>query len=120
MHIEGRKRGKTVGQNQNDQNHSYDQQDYRLHPDHLRDLQRSGLSNEIIREAKIYSLNPDDIFRKTGFNDPRIESVMAFPYPGCDGFERYKIFPPQDGRKYIQTKGSPSHLYIIDRIKPIL
>lgn len=83
-----------------------------LHPDHLANLQKSGLSDETIQSAGIYSLRPCDINKKLGFNDSRIESVMAFPYPGGDGFEIYKIFPPRDGLKYVQSKGSPNRLYI--------
>ncbi len=63
-----------------------------LHPNHLNDLKKSGLSDETIREAGIYSVRPMDINKKLGFNDPQIRSVMAFPYPGGDGFERFKIF----------------------------
>jgi hypothetical protein len=91
-----------------------------LHPNHLVDLRKSGLSNETIREAGIYSVRPGDIAKKLGFNDPKIESVMAIPYPGCNGFERYKIFPPQNAKKYVQPKGSQSHLYIPNRLRPSL
>ncbi len=91
---------------------SNDQNNLSLHPTHLADLRKSGLSNETIQQAAIYSVTPVDINKKLGFNDPRIESVMAFPYPGCDGFERFKLFPSQDGKKYIQRKGTSNHLYI--------
>ena len=90
------------------------------HPDHLADLRKSGLSDETIKKADIYSVPPRDINKKLGFNAPHIESMMAFSYPDCDGFERYKLFPPLDGKKYIQPKGSVNRLYIPGTIKPIL
>jgi hypothetical protein len=97
-----------------------DQANLSLHPGHLADLRKSGLLDETIREAGIYSVRPSDIIKKVGFNDTRIESVMAFPYLGCDGFEVYKIFPPRDGLKYVQPKGSPNRLYIPSLVKKIL
>jgi hypothetical protein len=97
-----------------------DNSDLSLHPDYLADLRKSGLSDETIRRVGIYSVVPRDINGKIGFNDPKIESVMAFPYPGCDGFEVLKIFPPRDGFKYIQPKGSPNRLYIPCQVREIL
>ena len=86
------------------------QNDLSLHPDHLADLRKSGLSDGTIRQSGIYSVPPGDINRKLGFNDSRIESVMAFPYPGCDGFERYRLFPSLEDRKYHQRQGTGNHL----------
>lgn len=97
-----------------------DQSALSLHPDHLADLKKSGLSNETLRGAGIYSVPPRDIAKKLGFNDSLIESALAFPYPGCDGFERYKVFPPRGGKKYLQPIGSKNHLYIPERVRPIL
>jgi hypothetical protein len=91
-----------------------------LHPAHLADLRKSGLSDETIGEARIYSVTPRDINKKLGFNDPRIESIMAFPYPGCDGFERFKLFPPLDKKKYWQQKKTPNRLYIPEKVEGIL
>jgi hypothetical protein len=62
-----------------------------LHPVHYQDLQNSGLSDETIREAKIYSLRPADIPKKLGWNGQGIESLLAFPYPGCDDFDQNSI-----------------------------
>lgn len=94
--------------------------DLPLHPDHLQDLRGSGLSDETIKQAGIYSVPPRDINKRLGFNDSRIESVMVFPYPGCDGFEIYKVFPPRDGLKYVQPKGSMNRLYIPHLVRGIL
>lgn len=91
-----------------------------LHPDHLKDLRKSGLSDETIREAKIYSVPPGNINKIFGFNNPKIKSLLAFPYQGCDGFERYKIFPPQENKKYHQPGGSQNHLYIPETLNSIL
>jgi hypothetical protein len=91
-----------------------------LYPEHLADLRKSGLNDRTILDAGIYSVPPADFMRKLGFNDPKIESLMAFPYPGCNGFERFKVFPPQDGKKYLQPKGSGSHLYIPTAVRKIL
>lgn len=92
-----------------------------LHPDHLQDLKKSELSDETIRESGIYSCPPKDINKKIGFNDPKIESLLCFPYPGCDGFERYKPFPSIAGQpKYLQKKGIENHLYIPEKVRPIL
>lgn len=92
-----------------------------LHPDHLADLKKSGLSDETILLAKVYSVPPHDITKKLGANYPDVKSVLAFPYPGCDGFERYKPFPSLDGKpKYLQKKDTGSHLYIPEKVRPIL
>ena len=85
------------------------------------DPRKSGLSDETIRESGIYSCPPKDINKKLGFNDPKIESLLCFPYPGCDGFERFKPFPPRDGKpKYLQKKGTGNHLYIPKKVCAIL
>ncbi|MFQ5861489.1 MAG: DUF3854 domain-containing protein [Candidatus Brocadiales bacterium] len=86
-----------------------------LHPEHLDDLRKSGLTNDTIKEAGIYSVCPGDISKINP--DPRIKSMLAFPYPDCDGFTRYKLYPPlkdKDGhtQKYHQKKGTGSRLYI--------
>lgn len=107
--------------NDNHPSTSHQDRSLRLHPDHIQDLRKSGLSDEMIQEAKIYSVPPKDINKKLGFNDLKIESVLCFPYPGCDGFERYKPFPSLDGKpKYLQKKGTGNHLYIPERVRPVL
>jgi hypothetical protein len=99
---------------------SIDGNNLSLHPDHLTDLRKSGLTDDTIIQGGIYSVPPCDINKKLGFNDSRIESVMAFPDPGGDGFEICKTFPPQDGLKYVQPKGSPNRLYIHHLVREIL
>jgi hypothetical protein len=84
-----------------------------LHPDHHEDLRRSGLSDETILAAGIYTVTPGDIGKKLGSNDYGISSLLAFPYSGCDGFERYKCFYQEGatGPKYRQKAGTPNRLY---------
>jgi hypothetical protein len=84
--------------------------------DHWADLQKSGLSEETIQKAGIFSVRPSDIPKLLGFNPQQVESALAFPYPG-NRFVRLKVFPTftdKDGHKvkYLQKKGSGVHLYI--------
>ena len=84
-----------------------------LHPSHMADLKKSGLSDEMIQAAGIYSVRPGDISKKLGINDTRITSLMAIPYPGHKGFERFKPFPEKSfPKKYYQRYLSKNHLYI--------
>lgn len=92
-----------------------------LPPDQLTDLRKSGLSDETIWQAGIYATRPGDIPKKLGFNDPSIESLMVFPYPGTNGFERFKPLPVRPGKpKYLQRRGSSNHLYIPSSLRDIL
>jgi len=95
----------------------------KLAPDHLEDLLKSGLTNEMIEAAGIFSVPPADINKIFGWKIP-IKSLLAFPYPGCDGFIRYKLFPPYKQKKdehtmrYYQKKDSGIHLYIPPTFNP--
>jgi len=82
----------------------------RLCPQHLDDLKRSGWNDDTIRESGVYSVSAGDISKI--FNHPKVESMLAFPYPGTDHV-RYKLFSSEpildrDGHqiKYYQPKGS--------------
>lgn len=88
-----------------------------LHPDHLADLRRSGLTSETIHAAGIYTVPPDEIGqgkKRKGLPEG-LESALAFPYPGQDGFERYKVWWGEGRQdkapKYLQRGGTPNHLY---------
>jgi len=87
-----------------------------LHPEHLIDLRKSGLSDEMIEAAGISTVSPDQINKLLRFDAP-ISSMLAFPYPGNNGFIRYKLFPPllrkgeTRAQKYHQPPGSGMHLY---------
>ncbi|MEO0069700.1 MAG: hypothetical protein ABIK18_02770, partial [candidate division WOR-3 bacterium] len=85
-----------------------------LDPRHLEDLRRSGLTDETIRAAGIYTVQPDEIRKKLGGGDAGVVSAYAIPYPGCEGFERYRLFyeEGQTGPKYRQPPGTPNRLYV--------
>jgi hypothetical protein len=88
-----------------------------LHPEHMADLKRSGLTDETIQAAGIYTVPPDEIGKKLGGLANGVVSALAFPYPGCDGFERFKIWwdPIKTGPKpkYLAKSGTPNHLYLL-------
>lgn len=79
-----------------------------LHPDHVEDLKKSGLNADTVKAAGIHSVCPADIPESLH----GIKSAYKIPYPGCNGFARLKLFPPQNGMKYYQTPNSGLHLYI--------
>jgi hypothetical protein len=87
-----------------------------LSPEHRADLLKSGLTDETMAAANIHSIPPCDIPKILGKHlADKVESLLAFPYPG-NGFIRYKLFPPvrdKDGHdvKYYQAPGSGVHLY---------
>jgi hypothetical protein len=96
----------------------------RLHPAHYADLQKSGLSDDTIAEAGFVTVAPGDIHKELGFNHEGILNVMKIPYPGSDGFARFKVSyrPDHQGRKpkYIQKKDTGNHLYIQAKVRPSL
>jgi putative DNA primase/helicase len=81
----------------------------------MADLKRSGLTDETIQAAGIYTVSPDEIGKKLGGLANGVVSALAFPYPGHDGFERYKVWREegQTGPKYLQKSGTPNHLYLL-------
>lgn len=88
-----------------------------LHPDHLEDLRRSGLTDETIAALGIHTARPQDIPRLVGWDPPGVTTALVFPYPGEKGFCRVKVSPPFVDKKghtvkYIQRPGSAVHLYI--------
>jgi hypothetical protein len=84
-------------------------------------LQQSGLTDETIRAAGLYTVPPDDIGKKLGGNDSGILSLLAFPYPGCEGNERFKCFYEEgkSGPKYRQKKETPNRLYLPPAADPL-
>ena len=89
-----------------------------LHPDHLADLRQSGLTDETIRAAAVYTVPPDEIGKKLGGLANGVVSALAFPYPGQDDFERYKVWREEGktGPKYLQKTATPNHLYLLPGI----
>ncbi len=89
----------------------------RLHPDHLADLQRSGLTETSITALGIHSAAPGAIPRLVGWDPAEVRSALVFPYPGADDFCRVKVFPPFRDKaghevKYLQRAGSGVQLYV--------
>lgn len=84
-----------------------------LHHEHLDDLRKSGLTDETIKAAGIYTVTPGDIGKKLGGQGNNVVSALAFPYPSFDGYERFKVWREEGktGPKYIQKNGTPNHLY---------
>jgi Domain of unknown function (DUF3854) len=89
-----------------------------FHPTHLEDLHKSGLSDESIRAAGLYSMAPSqflDFFSARSELGKRlratVQSALCFPYQGGD-FARIKLFPQLDRMKYSQLLGTPARLYL--------
>jgi hypothetical protein len=83
---------------------------------HWLDLQKSGLSLEIIQKAGIYSASLNELEFKLGFHPTGVTSALAFPYEK-EGYIRYKVFPPlvkREGKpaKYLQPKKTKHRLYM--------
>jgi Domain of unknown function (DUF3854) len=89
-----------------------------LHPDHLADLRASGLNDETIRAAGVYSLRPRDIalfFNLRRGVPAEIETALCFPYQGGE-FARIKLFPTLVKMKYAQPPKTGARLYVPFRV----
>ncbi len=98
--------------------------DRSLAPEHVEDLRRSGLSDEMIAQQFIRSVPPAMISPLLGFNLPNIGSALLFPFRATFGgfmdHVRVKIFPALidakgHGIKYLQRRGSAPRLYFVAR-----
>ena len=92
-------------------------------PEHLIDLRNSGLSDETIEQAGLYSVRPGDIKHVTSHT--KVESMLAIPY--TQEFTRYKVFPTnlkaktKSGKfRYTQPTGSGVHIYVPPLARPVL
>jgi hypothetical protein len=90
-------------------------------PEHLADLRKSGLSDETIEQAGLYSIRPNDIKKVTGI--AKVEHMLGIPY--TPEFTRYKVFPTnlkvQNKKfRYTQPTGSGVHVYVPPAARPIL
>ena len=92
-----------------------------FHADHWKDLENSGLTEDIIKESKIFTLPPGDLTRLFAFGNKKIYSTvitaLVFPYAPSYEFARIKIFPvyvDEKGHrtKYLQPPKSSARLYI--------
>lgn len=95
-----------------------------LSPEHIADLQRSGLTPASIAEMGVYSARPGDLNKLAGWEITSLgaTSAIVFPYPDCNGFYQLKVFPTiqnRDGHgvKYLQPKGSESRVYILPSVR---
>lgn len=85
-----------------------------FHPDHMADLRASGLSDETIRAAGVYSIRPCDLahfFNLRRGIPEEVNSALCFPYQGGE-FARIKLFPPLGKMKYCQPPGTGARLYM--------
>jgi hypothetical protein len=90
-----------------------------LAPSHFKHLRGSGLKDATLEVMACFSVPPAEIDRLSpGLKT--CESLLAYPYPGIDGFRRYRLFPPQGSMKYWQPPGSGVHLYILPSVRSIL
>ncbi|MDG6025989.1 MAG: DUF3854 domain-containing protein [Candidatus Brocadia sp.] len=99
----------------------------RLHPDHLTDLRKSGLSDETILESGIKSVTPGDIDKIFGY-PTYAKSAYEIPYPGTD-YLRCRMFYDDANKinslgeerpKYRAKNDSGNRLYIPVKARPIL
>jgi len=93
-----------------------------LSPGHREDLQRSGLTEETISRAGIFSVPPDRLERTLsawGFGWLRkyVHSAYAIPYGTPDRFFRLRLFYTEEAEKlkddkYLQAPGSGCRAYV--------
>src|SRR5262245_11680357 len=90
-----------------------------LHPEHLADLRRSGLTDETLRAQKIRSVPPDMIDPLLGFKIPSVRHAYLIPFADPRGgwmpHVRMKVFPTLKGPtgtvKYLQPRGSGCRVF---------
>src|SRR5215831_14247018 len=90
-----------------------------LHPLHLADLRKSGLTDATIRQQKIRTVPPHMIDHLLGFSVPGVTSAYLVPFPNPRGgwmdHVRVKVFPSIETKsgtiKYLQPKHSGVRVY---------
>jgi hypothetical protein len=89
-----------------------------LHADHLADLRASGLNDETIRAAGVYSISSRDMSHFFNRGVPaEIETALCFPYQGGE-FARIKLFPSLGKMKYAQPPNTGARLYVPFTVNP--
>src|SRR6185503_20647946 len=91
-----------------------------LHADNLTDLRASGLTDETIRAAGVYSLRPCDFvhfFNLRRGVPKELETALCFPYQGGE-FARIKLFPPLGKMRYAQPAKTSARLYVPVPVRP--
>ncbi|GAX59894.1 hypothetical protein SCALIN_C04_0382 [Candidatus Scalindua japonica] len=96
-------------------------------PEHRKDLKRSGLSDDTIKEAGIKSVPSGQINMKLGFNIDGLVSMYEIPFD--EDYSRFKACY-EDGKtfnkdgsekpKYLARKDSGNRLFIPSKAKTIL
>jgi hypothetical protein len=88
---------------------------------HLKDLRKSGLSDQQIAACGFYSVtDPDAVSRHLKWAKPArsLGNCLSIPYPGADGYARLKPDNPRRDKKtgkpikYEAPKGTPNRLYV--------
>jgi len=85
-----------------------------FHPDHIADLRASGLTDDTILAAGVYSLRPRDLAQFFNLRQgvpEKIESALCFSYQGGT-FARIKLFPALGKMKYAQPLKTSARLYM--------
>jgi len=90
-----------------------------LHPEHLADLRKSGLSDGTITMQKIRTIPPHMIDHLLGFEAPKVRHAYLIPFAdprgGWMNHVRMKIFPTittENGTtKYLQPRRSGARLF---------
>ncbi len=89
-----------------------------LFPEHMEDLQKSGITRETAQKARLYSVNAKALEALIGWIPEQVETALVFPYLSeSDGFCRVKVFPSyvdNQGKtvKYLQRPKSGCRIYI--------
>ena len=98
-----------------------------LAPEHYKDLQKSGLADDTIRDAGIKSVPSAQIHKKLGFTISGLLSMYEIPFD--DKYSRFRAFYEagkefdKDGKhkpKYFEIKGSGNRLYMPSNVTPVL
>jgi hypothetical protein len=90
-----------------------------LHPAHLADLAKSGLTDQTIRVQRVTDVPPDAFSGLLGFDMPRIASAYLLPFADPRGgwmpHVRMRVFPPLKTEKgtikYLQPRRSGVRIY---------
>lgn len=94
-----------------------------LRPEHLKDLRKSGLEEEIILEARIYSVTSQE--SKMLLNrSTEVGPGYVIPYPSKNGFSSVLNFKPDEplsdakgkAKKYVKPFNSKQQLYVAKKV----
>jgi len=98
-----------------------------LTPEHSTDLEKSGLSDNVAKEANIKSVPPEQIFEKLGFSIDGIKSMYEIPFDS--EYSRFRVFYEDDKEfskdgdkkpKYLTKKDTENRLYTPSKVTSVL